>query len=72
MGHGHRPFMRAEVRPYLLAAAKEQALKPMDTFRECAPRICPEMVVVPAGIVHDGFAADRDRGATTMKTHSIM
>ncbi len=31
----------------LLTAQAEQALKPGDTFKECAT--CPEMVVVPAG-----------------------
>jgi formylglycine-generating enzyme required for sulfatase activity len=30
-----------------LSAVEEQALKPMDNFKECAQ--CPEMVVVPAG-----------------------
>jgi formylglycine-generating enzyme required for sulfatase activity len=36
------------VRPYVLSAAKEQALQPGDSFKECA-QDCPEMVVVPAG-----------------------
>ena len=40
--------MRAQVRPYMLSAAKEQALKPGDSFKECA-QDCPEMIVVPAG-----------------------
>jgi formylglycine-generating enzyme required for sulfatase activity len=43
-----RPYMMAEVRPYVLAADAERALKPGDSFRECA-KDCPEMVVVPAG-----------------------
>ena len=43
-----RPYMKTQVRPYVLAAAAEQALKPGDSFRECA-KDCPEMVVVPAG-----------------------
>jgi formylglycine-generating enzyme required for sulfatase activity len=42
------PYERANVRPYVLSAAKEQALKPGDSFKECA-QDCPEMVVVPAG-----------------------
>jgi formylglycine-generating enzyme required for sulfatase activity len=42
------PYERANVRPYVLTAAKEQALKPGDSFKECA-QDCPEMVVVPAG-----------------------
>src|SRR5579859_42101 len=43
-----RPYMLSEVRPYVLTAAKEQALKAGDSFKECA-RDCPEMIVVPAG-----------------------
>jgi formylglycine-generating enzyme required for sulfatase activity len=42
-----RPYMMSEFRPHVLTAAAEQALKPKDTFRECA-KDCPEMVVVPA------------------------
>jgi formylglycine-generating enzyme required for sulfatase activity len=42
------PYMRAQVRPYVLTAAKEQALKPGQSFKECA-QDCPEMVVIPAG-----------------------
>jgi hypothetical protein len=37
-----------EVRPYVLTAKQEQALKPGDSFKECAGD-CPDMVVVPAG-----------------------
>ena len=48
------PYERAHFRPYILSATKEQALKPGDSFRECAPKqqdadYCPDMVVVPAG-----------------------
>ena len=42
------PYVRAQVRPYVLSAAKELALKPRDSFKECA-QDCPEMIVVPAG-----------------------
>ena len=35
-----------------LSAFEEQALKPKDSFKECAQ--CPEMVVVPAGSVTMG------------------
>ncbi len=42
------PYERANVRPYVLTAAKEQALKPGDSFKECAAD-CPEMIIVPAG-----------------------
>src|SRR5262245_30375582 len=48
-----RPYMQAQVRPHVLPAAVEKALKPKDTFKECASEqgmdYCPEMVVVPAG-----------------------
>ena len=43
-----RPYMLAQVRPYVLAKDAERALKPQASFRECA-RDCPEMIVVPAG-----------------------
>ena len=43
----------ANVRPYVLSADAERALKPRDTFRECAADqgkdYCPQMVVIPAG-----------------------
>jgi hypothetical protein len=42
------PYARALVRPYVLSAAKEQALKPGDSFKECA-QDCPEMIVIAAG-----------------------
>ena len=43
-----RPYMIAQVRPYVLSPDAERALKPGQAFRECA-KDCPEMVVVPAG-----------------------
>ena len=42
-----------------LSAAEEQALKPKDSFKECAQ--CPEMVVVPAGSFTMG-SPDREEG----------
>jgi formylglycine-generating enzyme required for sulfatase activity len=42
------PYARANVWPHVLTAAQEQALKPGDSFKECATD-CPEMIVVPAG-----------------------
>jgi formylglycine-generating enzyme required for sulfatase activity len=48
-----RAFVSANLWPFALSAAAEQALKPGDSFRECTPKkdtdYCPEMVVVPAG-----------------------
>ena len=43
-----RPYMLTQVRPHVLAAQAERALKPNDSFRECA-KDCPEMVVIAAG-----------------------
>ena len=43
-----RPYMQTQIRPYLLGATREQALKPGGAFKECASE-CPEMIVVPAG-----------------------
>jgi formylglycine-generating enzyme required for sulfatase activity len=45
---GMRPYMLSDVRPHVLTADAERALKPGDAFKECA-KDCPEMVVVPAG-----------------------
>ena len=43
-----RPYIAANFTPYVLKQEAERALKPVDTFRECA-KDCPEMVVVPPG-----------------------
>ena len=43
-----RPYMLAQVRPYVLTVEAERALKPPARFRECA-KDCPEMIVLPAG-----------------------
>jgi formylglycine-generating enzyme required for sulfatase activity len=43
-----RPYAAARVWPYILSAERELALKPADSFKECA-QDCPEMVVLPAG-----------------------
>jgi formylglycine-generating enzyme required for sulfatase activity len=51
-----RPYIVSQVRPYVLTAAKEQVLKPGNSFRECA-RDCPEMIVVPAGSFSMGAQA---------------
>jgi formylglycine-generating enzyme required for sulfatase activity len=42
------PYQRAQVQPYVLSAELERALKPPESFTECA-KDCPEMVVLPAG-----------------------
>ena len=51
--------------PNRLTAQAEQALKPGDTFKECA--ICPEMVVVPAGSFIMGSPAN-EAGRSTRST----
>src|SRR5262249_40935668 len=44
-----RPYMATDVRPYVLTAKAEAALKPLDgSIHECAKN-CPEMIVLPAG-----------------------
>ena len=48
-----RPYMLAQVRPYVLTDAAERMLKPKDRFRECkadhGTDYCPEMTVIGAG-----------------------
>jgi formylglycine-generating enzyme required for sulfatase activity len=43
-----RPYAKAQVWPHVLNMAQETALKPGDSFKECA-KDCPKMIVVPAG-----------------------
>ena len=52
-----RPYRVANFDPYVLKPEAERALKPLASFRECA-KDCPEMIVIPAGRVHDGIARD--------------
>lgn len=51
-----RPYMLANVRPYVLSEEREHALKAHDSFRECA-RDCPEMIVIPPGSLMMGSPA---------------
>jgi formylglycine-generating enzyme required for sulfatase activity len=47
-----RPFVAANIQPYVLSAPIERELKPKDSFRECVEQghdYCPQMIVVPAG-----------------------
>ncbi|MGA9323743.1 MAG: SUMF1/EgtB/PvdO family nonheme iron enzyme [Xanthobacteraceae bacterium] len=55
-----RPYAAAMVWPHVLTAMQERALKPGDTFKECA-KDCPEMVVVPAGSFTMGAAASESQ-----------
>ena len=59
------PYMRAQVRPYVLTAAKEQALKPGDSFKECA-QDCPEMIVVQKGSFMMGFLPTKNQHKVTI------
>ena len=43
-----RPYMNASVRPFVLTATAERALRPLASFRECA-KDCPVMIVLPTG-----------------------
>jgi formylglycine-generating enzyme required for sulfatase activity len=66
-----RPYMLRQVRPYVLTAAAERALKSGDSFRECA-KDCPEMVVLPAGEFMMGSAADeRDHYGNEDPLHRV-
>jgi formylglycine-generating enzyme required for sulfatase activity len=66
-----RPYMVANIRPFVLTAAAERALKPHASFRECA-KDCPEMVVVPAGSFMMGSpASEKGRDASEEPTHTV-
>ena len=51
------------VRPYVLTALKQRALKPGDSFKECA-QDCPQMIVVPAGSYTMGSPQTESRAVT--------
>jgi formylglycine-generating enzyme required for sulfatase activity len=45
-----KPYKREHFDKYVLTAARERALRPKDSFRECnREKDCPLMIVVPAG-----------------------
>jgi formylglycine-generating enzyme required for sulfatase activity len=54
------PYAQQQIRPHVLTAKAELQLKAGQPFRECADaKICPDMVVVPAGrFVMGGPTAD--------------
>ena len=72
-----RPFVSANVWPYALNPAAEQALKSGDTFRECAPKqpnadYCPDMVVVPSGTFMMGSpATDTQAYSSEFPQHQV-
>ena len=66
-----RPYMLAQVRPYVLTAQAELTLKPGDHFKECA-RDCPEMIVVPAGAFTMGSpATEKNRHDDESPQHEV-
>jgi formylglycine-generating enzyme required for sulfatase activity len=54
-----RPYILSNISPYVLSVEAQRALKPGDSFRECA-KDCPEMVVIPAGEFIMGSPADEE------------
>jgi formylglycine-generating enzyme required for sulfatase activity len=66
-----RPYRVANVDPYVLTPERERALRPGDSFRECA-KDCPEMVVVPAGEFTMGSpATEKGRYGNEGPQHSV-
>ena len=54
-----RPYMISKVRPDVLATSQEQALKPLDSLKECATdEQCPKMIVIPPGSFMMGSAVE--------------
>jgi formylglycine-generating enzyme required for sulfatase activity len=67
-----RPYMLAEVRPHVLSAEAERALKRGDWFKECA-KDCPEMVVIPAGRFQMGSpASEKERFGDEGPQHEVV
>jgi formylglycine-generating enzyme required for sulfatase activity len=54
------PYALSQVQPHVLSAASERALKPGQSFKECA-QDCPEMVVLPAGSFMMGAPASESQ-----------
>jgi formylglycine-generating enzyme required for sulfatase activity len=66
-----RPYMVTQVRPHVLSVEAERALRPLQSFRECA-QDCPEMVVVPAGAFMMGSpATERGRYGNEGPQHRV-
>ena len=66
-----RPYRVANIDPYVRKPEAEAALKPGNSFRECA-KDCPEMVVVPAGEFMMGSpATEEGHYATEGPQHSV-
>jgi formylglycine-generating enzyme required for sulfatase activity len=66
-----RPYMVANVRPYVLSRDAEQKLAPFATFRECAEH-CPQMVILPAGTFTMGsLANEKGRSENEGPQHQV-
>ena len=71
-----RPFVAANIRPYVLTGPAEQRLNPKDSFRECKVEsgadYCPEMIVVPAGsFIMGSPPTEKDRNYDEGPQHSV-
>jgi formylglycine-generating enzyme required for sulfatase activity len=65
------PYAAKNVRPYVLTAAAEAALKPLGSFRECASA-CPEMIVIPAGTFTMGSpSSEKGRDTDESQQHPV-
>jgi len=65
-----KPYMDANVTPYVLSPQDERALKPLASFRECA-KDCPEMIVIPAGEFTMGSPATQERRLNEAPQHKV-
>jgi formylglycine-generating enzyme required for sulfatase activity len=66
-----RPYMVANIRPYVLSPTAERTLAPFATFRECAEH-CPLMVVLPAGTFTMGSpASEKGRSENEGQQHQV-
>jgi formylglycine-generating enzyme required for sulfatase activity len=65
-----RPYRVANFDPHVLQPEAERALKPGDTFRECA-KDCPEMIVLPAGEFRMGTSAKEKGYTNEIPQHKI-
>jgi formylglycine-generating enzyme required for sulfatase activity len=72
-----RPFLSANISPYVLTPAAERMLKPKDIFRECLPEqqdknYCPDMVAIPAGSFMMGAPqGEKDSDSTEEPLHAV-
>ena len=66
-----RPYMTTHVRPHVLTATAERALKPQSSFREC-DKNCPEMIALPPGtFVMGSPEAEKGHTADESPQHTV-